>query len=63
MLAEMHCLELVCPMFLDGLPTVNRSSVVPHDNRVLRVERGHGGGVAVDQSIVQFLNEREKLLA
>jgi hypothetical protein len=39
MVAEMHFLEQVCIMFLDGLPTENRTAV-RHLNRVLRVERG-----------------------
>jgi hypothetical protein len=33
-------------MFLDGLPTENRT-MVRHLNRVLRVERGPGGGLVV----------------
>jgi hypothetical protein len=44
--AEMYFLERVCPMFLNGLPTVNRSCV-RYINRVFRVERGHGGGIVV----------------
>ena len=62
MVAEMHLLEHVCIMFLDGLPTVNRSCV-RHINRVLREERGHGGGIVVVECIVIFFNDRDKLLA
>jgi hypothetical protein len=36
--AEMNLLERVCPMFLNGLPTVNRPTI-RHKNRFLRVER------------------------
>jgi hypothetical protein len=41
MVAEMNLLEHVCPMLLNGLPTVNRSTV-RYKNRVLGEERGHG---------------------
>jgi hypothetical protein len=50
---EMNLLEQVCAMFLDGLPTVNRSCVI-HQNRVLRVERGQGDGIAVVVCLVNF---------
>ena len=49
-------------IFLDGLPTVNRSCV-RHNNRVLREERCHGGSIIVVFCLVKFLNERGKLLA
>src|SRR5271165_2696872 len=58
----MDFLERVCPMFLDGIPTVNRWCVGAHDNRVLCVERGQGSGIAVDESIVEFFIKRETLL-
>src|SRR5271165_386673 len=57
----MHFLERVCPMFLNGLPTVNRSCV-PHINRVFRVERGHGGGIVVVDCLGILLTDRNKLL-
>ena len=60
--AEMKLFEHVCLIFLDGLPTVNRSCV-RHKNRVLREERGHGGGIVVVSCLVKFFNERVKLLA
>jgi hypothetical protein len=61
-LAEMNLLEHVCPMFLDGLPTVNRSCV-RYNNRVLRVERSDGGGIVVVDCIAMFFNDRDKPLA
>src|SRR6516165_184769 len=61
MIAEMNLLEYVCPMFHDGLPTVNRPCII-HQNRVLRVEWGQGGGIAVVERLVSFLTERFKLL-
>jgi hypothetical protein len=42
----MHFLEHVCEMFLECFPTVNRT-LVRHLNRVLRVKRGQGRGIAV----------------
>src|SRR6516162_3325077 len=63
MLTVMHCQKHVCPIFLDGLPTVNRSSIVPDDNCILRVERGQGGGIFVVQCLTKYFCEREKLLA
>ena len=48
-------------IFLDGLPTVNRSCV-RHKNRVLCEERGHGGGIAVVKGLVILLTLRIKLL-
>ena len=62
MVAEMHLLEHVCIIFLDGLPTVNRSCV-RHQNRVLREERSKGGGIVVVVCIVKFFVERVNLLA
>jgi hypothetical protein len=62
MVAEMELLEQVCIIFLDGLPTVNRSCV-RHLNPVLRVERGQGGCIAVVECLVIFFTERVKLLA
>src|SRR6516225_7122420 len=61
MVAEMHFLEQVCIMLLDGFPTVNRT-FIRHLNRVLRVERGKSGGIVVIPCNVKFLNERKKLL-
>ena len=49
----MNLLEQVCIMFLDCLPTVNRSCV-RHLNSVLRVERGVGGGIVVVDRFVIF---------
>src|SRR5271166_2835989 len=43
-------------------PTVNRSCVI-HQNRVLREERGQGGGIVVIPCLVFFLSERENPLA
>jgi len=62
MVAEMHFLEQVCKIFLDGLPTVNRSSV-RHINRVLREERGDGGGIVLVPWLGMFFIERDKPLA
>src|SRR6516225_2162588 len=62
-LVVMHHLEHVCPVFLDCLPTVNRSSVIPHDNRVFCVECGHGGGILVGPCLVKFFMKCENLLA
>ena len=56
MVAEMDSLEQVCIHFLDDLPTDDWSSV-RHLNRVLRVERGHGGGIVVVHCIV-YISER-----
>jgi hypothetical protein len=41
---------------LDGLPTENRS-LRSHLNRVLRVQRGHGSGIAVIECLVKLLND------
>jgi hypothetical protein len=54
MVAEMHFLEPVSIMSLDGLATVNRSCV-RHMDPVLRVERGQGSGIAVVECVVSFL--------
>ena len=51
--AEMDLLEHVRPMFFDGLLTVNRSCVI-HQNRILHVKRGQGGGIAVVVCPVNF---------
>src|ERR1700676_3198967 len=59
---EMHILKQVFIMFLDGVPTGNRSRVIDQ-NRILREERGQGVSVIVVPSILKFLSEREKLLA
>jgi hypothetical protein len=59
--AEMKLLEQDCMIFLDGLPTVNRSCV-RHKNRVLCEERGHGGGIAVVKGLVILLTLRIELL-
>ena len=37
-------------MFLDRLPTVDRSSII-HENRVRREERGGGGGIRASREI------------
>ena len=62
MVAEMNLLEQVCIMFLNGLPTINRSCVI-HQNRILRVERGKPGGIAVIECLVFFFIVRGKRLA
>ena len=62
MVTEMHILEQVCKIFLDGLPTVNRSCFV-HQNRVFREARGQGGGIAVVECIVIFFMERDNCAA
>jgi hypothetical protein len=56
--AQMKLLEQVCMKFLDGRPTVNRSSV-RHKNPVFREERGDGCGIVLVESIVIFFNERD----
>src|SRR5271165_3298376 len=61
MVTEMHLLEHVCKMFLDGLPTINWT-LVRHLDRVLGVERGQGGGIVVVVCIVKFFSERNKRL-
>jgi len=48
-------------MFLNGLPTVNRSCV-RHINRVFQVERGHGRGIVVVDCLGILLTDRNKLL-
>ena len=62
MVAEMHFLEQVRPEFHDTFPPVNRS-FWHHQNRVVRLERREGGGIAVVKWRVKFRNEREHLLA
>jgi hypothetical protein len=54
MVAVMPLLEHVCPMFLDGLPTENRS-LRSHKNRVLGVKRGQGSGITVIECLVKLL--------
>src|SRR6516162_8843825 len=58
MLAEMYFREGVRPIFLDSLPTVDWPCVERHDNSVFCVERGYGGGIAVDDSFVKFFIKR-----
>ena len=41
---------------LDCLPTENRS-LRSHLNRVLRVQRGNGSGIAVVECLVKLLND------
>jgi hypothetical protein len=48
-------------MFLDSFPSVDWTSV-SHQNSVLRVECGQGGGIAVVVGLVSFLGERIKHL-
>ena len=57
---EVHILKQVFIMFLDGVPTGNRSRVIDQ-HRILRKERGQGGSVVVVPSILKFLSEREKV--
>jgi len=61
MVAVVPLLEVVCIPFLDGLPTVHRS-FVRHKNRVLREERGQGGGIVVVVCLLILLTNRIKLL-
>ena len=60
--AETPLLEQVCIILLDGLPTVNRSSV-SHQNRVLCEERGQGRGIVVVKCLVILFILRTKLLS
>jgi hypothetical protein len=62
MVAYLHVLEHVCPIFLEGLPAVNRSSV-RYLNSVLREERGQGSCIVVVPCLVKFISKRENLLA
>jgi hypothetical protein len=62
MVAEMDFLKQVCRMFLDDLPTLNRT-LVRHLDRTLRIERGQAGCTAVVECFVIFLIERAKRLA
>jgi hypothetical protein len=55
MVAVMPLLEHPGKKFLDGLPTENRS-LRSHLNRVLRVKRGHGSGIAVIERLVKLLS-------
>jgi len=55
-------LEYLRQSFLDSLPTVNRT-LGRHLNRILRVERGQGGGIVVIPRIGNFFADRDKLLA
>ena len=59
--AEMDLSKQVCIMFLDGLPTVNRSCVM-HQNRVVRVGRGQGGGIVFAPRLVSLFTQSGKLL-
>lgn len=51
----MPLLEHPGKKLLDGLPTENRS-LRSHLNRVLRVKRGHGSGIAVIERLVKLLS-------
>jgi len=59
MVAEMKLFEHVRMIFLDGIPTVNRSCV-RHLNRVIRKERGPGGVIVAVPYLVKFFKERDK---
>jgi hypothetical protein len=61
MVAKLNLLEHVCPMLLDGRPTVNRTCVIDQ-NRVLRLERTESGGIAAVECLVSLLTERTELL-
>jgi hypothetical protein len=61
MVAELILLEHVCPMFLDGLPTISRTCVI-HQDRVLGVERTESGGIAAVECLVSLPTERTELL-
>jgi hypothetical protein len=56
MVAEMPFLEHSREKLLDGLPTENRS-LRSRLNRVLRVQRGQGSGIAVIECLVKLLND------
>ena len=57
-------LEPCSPISLDGIPAINRCPVRPQQARVLRVERGQGGRIALDICIVKiFYTKRGKCLA
>src|SRR3974390_153251 len=59
----MPLLEPCSPILLDGIPAINRCPVRPQQSRVLRVERGQGGRIALDICIVKFFAERGNCLA
>ena len=59
---RMKLLELVYPIFLDGLSTVNRSCV-RHKNRVLLEKRGQGSGIVLVECLVIFFYKGDKRLA
>src|SRR5271166_875905 len=63
MLGEMRFLEPVCKEFLDGLFAINRSGSWIKVTPVLRVERGYGGGIAVEHCIVKLFDKRKKCVA
>jgi len=62
MVAVVPLLDVVCKPFLDGLPTVHRSFGC-HKNRVLREERGQGGGIVVVVRFLKLLTNRINLSA
>ena len=58
----MGSLEPFCVLRLDSLPTV-KLSCVRQENRVLREERGHGGGIIVVECLgILVINLRDKLV-
>ena len=61
MIAVAPFLEVVCKPLFDGLPTPDWS-FVRDKSRVLREERGQGGGIVVVFCLVPLLMERDKLL-
>jgi hypothetical protein len=54
MVAEAHFLKQVCPIFLEGVPTVNWSDVRYFDG-VIREERGKNGGIVIVPYLVVFV--------
>jgi hypothetical protein len=56
---EMKLLKQVCIIFLDALPTVNRS-FRSHLNRVLREGRGDGGGIVFVVCLIFSFNEASR---
>ena len=56
-----HFLEQVRIIIFDSVPTVNWSCII-HQNRIFRVESGHGGCVALEECLVRLLTNRMKLL-
>lgn len=56
MVAKLDVLKQACIIFLNSVPTVNRSCFI-HQNSVFRVERGQTGGIAVVAGLVSLFSE------